>query len=250
MPPVGDTLLHASPVLTTNEKRVLSRIFQHPLSHNLSWRDTMSLIHAIGTVEQAHNGDTVLTIGSEHQSFKLAHDKDLATQDVMALRHLLLRAGWAPGASPVIPDIETSADLIAVIDHAGTRVYSSGPQQASAHHELHHLLHHIERKQHDADRDEAFPSDTTYFDDVAQSLAGGGRIVVIGHGKGQSNEAEHLMAYLTKHHSGVQTRVVREIMADIAHLTVPQLVELARLALLLPPTTTISHADKVPTEAR
>ncbi len=135
-----------------------------------------------------------------------------------------------------MPDIDspTSAapDLVIVIDHKDARVFPVG-REAGASHELHHLLHQIDRTQHDADRAEAYPADTRFFDSVAAAVSGNGRIVVIGHGKGQSNEAGHLMAYLGKHHIGVLARVVREIVADLPHMTVPQLLSLARHALKL-----------------
>jgi hypothetical protein len=55
--------------------------------------------------------------------------------------------------------------------------------------------------------------------------------VVIGHGTGQSNEADHLMANLARNHSAVHARVAREMIADLPHMTVPQLLALARHAL-------------------
>ncbi|MEI6801339.1 MAG: hypothetical protein WCO04_19305, partial [Pseudomonadota bacterium] len=75
------------------------------------------------------------------------------------------------------------------------------------------------------------PADLRFFDAVATAVAGSGRIVVISHGKGQSNEAAHLMAYLAKHHAPVHARVAAELTADLPHSTVPQLLALARHAL-------------------
>jgi hypothetical protein len=65
---------------------------------------------------------------------------------------------------------------------------------------------------------------------VADAVAAGGEIVVIGHGKGQSNEADHLSAYLQAHHKPTWARIVREIVADLPHLTTPELLELGRHA--------------------
>lgn len=92
--------------LSAANRRVLLRVFQHPLSHNLSWREVGALIEASGTVETAHNGDVVYALGAERQSFRPAHDKDLPTPDVMALRHFLRRAGLAPeaGTDPAVPE--------------------------------------------------------------------------------------------------------------------------------------------------
>ena len=61
-------------------------------------------------------------------------------------------------------------------------------------------------------------------------MSTGGRIVVISHGKGQSNEADHLSAYLQAHHKSIHARIVREIVADLPHLTTPELLTLGRNA--------------------
>jgi hypothetical protein len=53
---------------------------------------------------------------------------------------------------------------------------------------------------------------------------------VIGHGKGQSNEADHLTAYLKSHHRETYDRIVREVVADLPHMTTPQLLDLGRHA--------------------
>jgi len=93
-----------------------------------------------------------------------------------------------------------------------------------------HLLHHLERKMRDADRDETYPEDEQFFEQVADAVSAGGEIVVIGHGKGQSNEADHLSAYLKTHHKQTYARIVREIVADLPHLTTPELLDLGRHA--------------------
>lgn len=124
----------------------------------------------------------------------------------------------------------TTSDLVIVIDHAGTRVFPIG-RKASPPQELHHLTHQVDRTQHDANRTETLPADIRFFDSVAAAVAGSGRIVVIGHGKGQSNEAGHLMAYLSKHDVGVHARVAGQLTAGLPHATVPQLMALARHTL-------------------
>ena len=125
----------------------------------------------------------------------------------------------------------TAQDLVIVIDHASARIFPVGREAGAVPQELHHLKHQIDRTQHDADRAETYPADTRFFDAVAAAVTGSGRIVVIGHGKGQSNEAHHLLAYLGAHHAAVHTRVAADLTADLPHSTVPQLMALARHAL-------------------
>ena len=62
MPHDDASLPTANPDLTVVEKRVLSRIFQHPLSHNLSWREVFVLFRAVGSVEYSHKGDVALKL--------------------------------------------------------------------------------------------------------------------------------------------------------------------------------------------
>lgn len=222
-----------APDLGTADKRLLERIFQHPLSHHLSWRETLALFTIIGAVERAHDGDTVLHLGGQHQAFKPAHDKDLRPEDVIALRHLMARAAWDEGTPRAAAT--PSSNRVVVIDHAEARVYAIPPDDASGDgsgpQELHHLYHDSDRTRRDADRDETWPDDTRFFAEVARALDGDGQIVVVGHGTGQSNEAGHLMAWLAVHDAAVHARVARQITADLSHQTLRQILALARDAL-------------------
>ncbi|MFN5998545.1 MAG: hypothetical protein ACK47C_15130 [Paracoccaceae bacterium] len=216
--------------LSAADQRVLARIFQHPLSHNLSWREMLALIASLGSVSHARDGDVVLRVGRIESRFRPTHDKDLSAEAVMALRHFLTRAGW--GEAGVARAVGPAArDTVVVIDHSGARVFFATESDDATPQELHHLLHDTDRSQHDADRSETYPADTRFFDEVATALSGEGRIVVIGHGKGQSNEAGHLLAYLAKHHPTVHARVADDLVADLAQSTVLQLLSLARHAL-------------------
>ncbi len=121
--------------------------------------------------------------------------------------------------------------MAVIIDHAGARVVPVHRDADAATPEPQHLTHSVDRSQHDTDRAENHPADTRFFEAVAAALAGSGRIVVIGHGTGQSNEAGHLMAYLAQHHPSVHARVAYQLTADLPHATLPQLLALARHAL-------------------
>lgn len=133
--------------------------------------------------------------------------------------------------TPLASSATAQGDLVLVIDHADARIYAASPDHGAAPQELHHLQHDIDRARRDADRDETWPDDTRFFAGIAQALKGDGRIVVVGHGKGQSNEADHLMAWLAAHDGAVHARVVREITLDLSHQSLRQLLAAARHAL-------------------
>jgi hypothetical protein len=222
--------------VTGLDRRTLDAIFGHPLAHNLSWREVVALFTTIGAAEETHNGEFVFRAGAEHLSLKKPHGKDLTGPDVMDVRRLLARAGWSPDASapPKAEAAHTAMALIVVIDHAGAKIYRVDRSPEGSHDggapDPQHLVHHLERKAHDEDREETYPDDERFFEGIADAVSAGGDIVVIGHGKGQSNEADHLSAYLQTHHKQTYARIVREIVADLPHLTTPELINLGRHA--------------------
>jgi len=222
--------------LSGSEERTLEAIFRHPLSHSVAWRDVLALLAAIGTADEQHNGEVSLRAGGERLVIKPPHGKDLEGGDVIDLRHFLTRAGWSPNAagkpSAVAPAVAQA--LVVVIDHAGARIYALGADtsdEAAPDHETHHFRHELEARSRDADREESWPRDERFFEEIARALAAGGPIVIIGHGKGQSNEGGHLCAYLEAHHKPITARIVREIVADLPHMSTPELLDLGRQVL-------------------
>ena len=213
--------------MTAAETRVMARIFQHPLSHNLSWRETVALFDSFGAVEHAHNGDLVLVLGGEHQTFKPAHHTDLTPDDIMSLRHFLARAGWTEGeAAP------HDLSQMVVIDRAEARIYPIPPAgQARAALATDHLTHQIDATQHDANRDQTYPADIAFFGSIAKALGPSGGVVLISHGKGQSNESRHFITYLDHHDLPLRGRIMANLTADLSHITVAQCLDLARGAL-------------------
>lgn len=215
----------------------LDAVFQHPLAHNLEWREVIALIDSIGAVTEKHDGEFLLEAGNQRLSVKRPHGKDIEGPDVIELRHFLTRAGWSPEAAPVAEAHSPHFATIIVIDHADAKIYQVAEpdddpiRQPVVVETSQHLLHDVDRKQHDADRDEIYPQDERFFEAIIRAIPPGGQIVIIGHGKGQSNEGDHLRVYLDKHHKAVCARIVREIVADLPSLTPPELLALGRHGL-------------------
>ena len=84
--------------LTSHHRATLGRIFQHPVSHNIAWRDVVSLLEAIGTVERHHDDKVKVTVGPETGFFDVPAHKDTDIEAVVELRHLLTAAGYADGS--------------------------------------------------------------------------------------------------------------------------------------------------------
>ncbi len=79
----------------------LSRLLQHPTSHNIEWRDVVSLLEAIGSVKERHDGKFVVTVGAETETMERPRDKDITAQQVVDLRRMLTHAGYASGLEQV-----------------------------------------------------------------------------------------------------------------------------------------------------
>jgi hypothetical protein len=80
--------------LNNHHRATLAKIFQHPVSHNLEWKDALSLLNAVAAVEEKRDGKYEITLGAETQSFDRPKHKDLSAQEVLDLRHILSGAGF------------------------------------------------------------------------------------------------------------------------------------------------------------
>jgi hypothetical protein len=79
-----------------HHRETLERIFRHPTSHNIEWHDALSLLEAVGSVEQRHDGEYAVQVGAETAVLGGANDKNLDVDGVLAVRRLLTAAGYAP----------------------------------------------------------------------------------------------------------------------------------------------------------
>lgn len=235
-PPKGDrTTLSKSSVAT------LEKIYSHPLPHNLQWADVLALFAKIGTVDHKANNEYVLSIGGEHHPMRAAHGKDLRTDDVVALRHLLTRAGWSPEAAEPVGPLTSSPsphaeppDLLVAIDHHEARIYqldlAAADQAAHAirPYDPHHFLHHLSHKDQPRERGQRVAEESSYYRLIAEALRLAGRIVVVGHGSGHSNAGHHLVEYLKLHHNDIFQKLSLQVDSDLSSLTPPQLLALGR----------------------
>jgi adenylyl- and sulfurtransferase ThiI len=79
--------------LTGPHQRIFDRIFQHPISHNLEWRDVHALLGEIATVTKEHNGSLKVTRNGQTLILHPTSKKDVTEMDeVMGLRHFLERS--------------------------------------------------------------------------------------------------------------------------------------------------------------
>jgi hypothetical protein len=79
--------------LGSEHRNTLEKIMRHPASGNIEWRQVRSLLEAVGTVTEEHDGKLKVTVGAETDVLQRPHGKDIGKDTIVDLRHLLTRAG-------------------------------------------------------------------------------------------------------------------------------------------------------------
>jgi hypothetical protein len=80
--------------LSNHHRTTLRQLFQHPVSHNIEWHTVVSLLEAVGSVADRHDGKVMVTVGSQTEFFDPPAHKDIDAQMVVDLRRLLAQAGY------------------------------------------------------------------------------------------------------------------------------------------------------------
>jgi len=219
--------MKTSTPLTGSHQRTFDRIFQHPISHNLEWRDVHALLGEMGDVAKEHNGSLKVTRNGQTLVLHPTSKKDVAEMDeVMALRHFLERSETA---SPQISETETH--WLLVIDHHEARIFRSEMDGATPQQILPYEPENYFRHAHNSkttSRGQEKPDPNTFFEPVAKVLQAVGPILVFGTGTGTSSEMEQFIGWLKHHHPEVAKRVIGSLVVDEHHLTEGQLLAKAK----------------------
>jgi hypothetical protein len=226
--------------IATAHQRTLDAIFHHPVSHNLSWMDTLHLLTHLGSADEKADGKYSLKINGEHLVFHRPHSKHLDAREITELRHFLASAGVSPekphGAPPAADP--ASVDVVALIDHHGAKLYrvnlaSDQHVETVTPYDPHHFLHHLHHRDELSEHGQRPPEDLTFYDRIAEALRKADRIVLLGHGTGLSNAAQFLVERLKKHHPSIYARIVRQVEVNTSAMTEAEILAYARGSLAI-----------------
>jgi hypothetical protein len=81
--------------LSGHQRDTLLKIFQQETNYNVEWHDVMSLLEAVGTIEERHDDMFRFRIGQETEVLRRPSDKDIDGQQLVDLRRILAKAGYA-----------------------------------------------------------------------------------------------------------------------------------------------------------
>jgi hypothetical protein len=213
--------------LTGSDLRTYNTIYQHPVSHNLAWRDVHALFRHLCQVDEEPNGSLRVTRNGQILVLHPPSSKDVAeTEELMELRHFLQRSeptAAAPG--------EGVQHWLLVIDHHEARLFRSELHGSVPHtitpHEPDEFFRHAQNSQN-LSRGKEKPDPNSFFGPVAKALEAAGPILIFGPGKGHSSEMGQFVDWASEHHPDLAKRIIGTLVVDEKHLTANQLLAKAR----------------------
>jgi hypothetical protein len=215
--------------LSGTHQKTYHHIFQHPMPHNLQWREVWSMLNALtdATAVEDDNGNLKVTRNGQALVLHRPRGKDLADKrELMQVRHFLERSG-----NPLPTPAATGTHLLVVIDHREARIYSaelhgSIPERITPYdpfgfgRDLHY--------NQDDSNGQRKPEQKSFYEAVAKTLRGAQQILMFGTGTGASSAMEALAADLKHNHHDIADRIIGAFAVNEHHLTEDQLLAKAR----------------------
>lgn len=202
--------------------QTLQALFSHPLQHNLRMSDVEALLmHLNAQVEHLSNHRLKLQLASSETMVLHAasglHHAFLDEDGVLRLRRFLEHAGITP-EHPEPPEPHARGDqakrLVIHLDHRGAHLWwLVGDEMETTTLEPHGLWSSHQRLTHRHDRDVAgqrAPLDYEYLHQLTEAVLEADRVLILGHGHGQSDMREQLKRYIKKHKSKAEKKIESE----------------------------------------
>jgi hypothetical protein len=118
--------------IRAHDRALLGRIFHHPASNNLEWREVVAFIGRIGSTEEKRDDKWGFTLAGRTATFLRPRDKDMDPREVERLRHLMQDAGLSPYSAEALETsaAPTESDALVVVDHHEARIHRLDPEIA------------------------------------------------------------------------------------------------------------------------
>jgi hypothetical protein len=224
--------------LDHHHRRTAEAILSHPVSHNIEWRDVISLLEAIGEVSEEDNGKVKVSVGGETETLRRPSGKDIGEQMVVDLRRMLGAAGITAEGLRERQDVsatptgtEPRGHAILVIGYHGADVYPTDATDGAPTKIVpEDPRGRLRTMHHKAGNPEGWYGriEESWYAELAQALRPAGQILIIGNGKGHSNGMLQFMQYLARHDHDLMKRIVGSIETDDEDLTEAKILALSR----------------------
>jgi hypothetical protein len=216
--------MNPTPDLIGSHLRTYNTIFQHPISHNLDWREVCSMFKHLGEVTEESNGNLKIMRNGQTLVLHRPNTKDVANAgEVMSLRHFLEKSEMIPAKADA-----NDAHWLLLIDHHEARIFRSEMRGGLPRKILPAEYSEHTRHSGDFSRGKEESDAAGFFKPVAVALQAAAQILLFGTGTGTSNEMNQFTAWLNKHHPELARRVIGSVVVDEQRLTDDQLLAKAR----------------------
>lgn len=208
--------------------QTLQALFSHPLQHNLRVSDVEALLlHLNAQVEHLSNHRLKLQLASGETMVMHAagglHHSFLDEDGVLRLRRFLEHAGITP-EHPEPPEPLSRGDqakrLVIHLDHRGARLWwLVGDAMETTTLEPHGLWSTHQRLTNRHDRDVAgqrAPLDYEFLNQLSEAVIEADRVLLLGHGHGESDLRQVLRKHLEQHHPQAVAHLEIERLDDTA----------------------------------
>jgi hypothetical protein len=224
--------------LDRHHRRTAQAILSHPVSHNIEWRDVLSLLEAVGDVSEEHNGKFKVSVGGETEMLHRPRGKDVDEQILVDLRRMLGAAGITAerlreradiAAEPAVT--EPCGHVILVIGYHGADLYPTDAKNGAPARILpEDPRGRLRAMHHKADSPEGWYGSIqdSWYAELSEALRPAAQVLVIGNGKGHSAVTRQFRQYLAEHDHDLMTRIVGSIECDDEDMTEAQVLALAR----------------------
>ncbi len=211
--------------LNPSSRRTYDQVFQHPMTHNLEWRNIRTLFKELGEVEEENNGNLKVTLGGHAFVFQPAYDSDVASPEEIKKIRDLIRGSAGVEASA------TRTHILLVMDHSEARVYRTElkgtvPDLITPYNPEGHSSH--VHSSHDYSGPEERPNSDAYYRDIAKSLKHAEKILIFGSGTGSSAAMSIFVEWLWRHNKKIAENIIASVTIDQGHMSEGQLLAEAR----------------------
>jgi hypothetical protein len=202
-------------------------LFQHPIAHNLQWRDLNALLTAVADTAEEHNGKMKFVRNGQTLVVHPPRHKDFSdSEELMAVRRFLERS-----AAPSPATTGDALHLLVVIDHREARIFRSELHGTTPERIAPFDPHGSGRYLHQVELDtsgQRKPELKSFYEAVARTLKGAQQILILGSGTGSSSAMEHLAAELKAHHPEIAKCIAGTVTVNEQHMSDDQLLAEAR----------------------
>jgi hypothetical protein len=224
--PIGVERIEAHEhTMNSNIQRIYDQVFQHPMTHNLEWKDVRSLFESLGKVEDEKNSNVKVSLSGQVIVFDSPSHSDIVSpEQINKIRHLIRSVSVSDAK-------EEGLHMLLVIDHKEAKVFKTElkgavPEMIKPHNSLGHESH-VHSKHDYRDHIEK-PDHNSYFEAVSNSLKDAEKVLIFGSGEGSSNTMDLYVAWLKDQHSPISDRILAAVKVDQSHMTEGQLLARAR----------------------